>query len=61
MAVGSLAHCSLQHFSATDLRYIRELLDHKSSKTTEIYTHVTTSAKGKIRSSLEHLELDDEE
>ena len=65
MSVGRLNYFSLQHSFAThllehgtDLQYIQELLGHKSSKTT---THVTTSTKGKIRSPLEHLELDDEE
>jgi integrase/recombinase XerD len=39
----------------TDLRYIQELLGHKSSKTTEIYTHVTTQSIQKIRSPFDDL------
>jgi integrase/recombinase XerD len=39
----------------TDLRYIQSLLGHRSSKTTEIYTHITTHALEKITSPLDNL------
>ena len=37
--------------------YIQELLGHKSSKTTEIYTHVSTRNISRIRSPLDNLDL----
>jgi len=40
----------------TDLRYIQTLLGHSSSKSTEIYAHVSTKALGKIRSPLDDLD-----
>jgi len=39
----------------TDLRYIQELLGHRSTRTTEIYTHVTKTALSKIPNPLDNL------
>ncbi len=37
------------------LRYVQELLGHKSSQTTEIYTHVSNKDLRKIKSPLEDI------
>ncbi len=41
----------------TYLRYFQSLLGHGSSKTTKVYTHITTSGFGRINSPLVSLEL----
>jgi integrase/recombinase XerD len=37
----------------TDLRYIQELLGNESSRTTEIYTHVSKKAIDKIKNPMD--------
>jgi len=38
-------------------KYVQRILGHNRSKTTEIYTHVTHTAKNKITSPLDNLDL----
>jgi integrase/recombinase XerD len=52
-----LRHSYATHFleSGTDLRYIKEILGHSNSKTTEIYTHVSTKSIQQIKSPFDDL------
>ncbi len=55
VSVHSLRHGFATHLleNEVDIRYIQELLGHKSNKTTEIYTHVTRKSLLKIKSPLD--------
>ncbi|MFL0269288.1 site-specific tyrosine recombinase/integron integrase [Candidatus Clostridium radicumherbarum] len=57
VSVHSLRHSFATHLleGGIDLRYIQELLGHSSSKTTEIYTHVTQKNISNIQSPLDKM------
>jgi site-specific recombinase XerD len=59
VGVHSLRHSYATHLheSGLDIRYIQELLGHKSTRTTEIYTHVSRRNLVAVRSPIEDLEV----
>ena len=55
----SLRHSYATHLmeSGTDIRYIQELSGHKSSKTTEIYTHVSMKNLKNIQNPIDGFDI----
>lgn len=55
--IHTLRHSFATHLleNGTNLRYIQELLGHGSSKTTEIYTHITSKGMDSIKNPLDGL------
>jgi integrase/recombinase XerD len=59
VGVHSLRHSYATHLheNGLDIRYIQELLGHKSTRTTEIYTHVSRRNLMQVRSPIEDLDV----
>jgi len=57
VTIHSLRHSFATHLleNGIDLRYIQEILGHKSSKTTEIYTHVSNKDLTRIKNPLDQI------
>lgn len=59
VTVHTLRHSFATHLleAGTDIRYIQSLLGHENTKTTEIYTHITTKGFDQIKSPLDKLKI----
>ncbi len=59
VTIHTLRHCFGTHLleNGTDLRYIQALMGHASSKTTEIYTHITTKGFKQIEDPMDKLDV----
>jgi Site-specific recombinase XerD len=59
VGVHSLRHSYATHLheSGLDIRYIQELLGYRSTRTTEIYTHVSRRNLIQVRSPIEDMDL----